>query len=110
MEKGTEIIKFDDTEIEKYKFHQYKSHILISDKDIKKIVVSNTSFFGKQDFKNFIGYKDSENIRLACIFRPHMIIYKIYFRENRRICFPIKAEKVFIKPMEISKVSNIIKS
>ena len=83
---------------------------MISDIDIKKIVVSNTSFFGKQDFKNFIGYKDSGNIRLACIFRPHMIIYKIYFDENRRICFLIKAEKVFIKPMGISKVSNIIKS
>ena len=30
------IIKFDDTEIEKYKFHQYKSPILIDNVDVKK--------------------------------------------------------------------------
>ena len=34
-------MKFDDTEIEKYKFHQYKSPILINNIDINKIVVSN---------------------------------------------------------------------
>ena len=35
------IIKFDDTEIEEYEFHQYKSPILINDTDINAIVVSN---------------------------------------------------------------------
>ena len=35
------IIKLDDTEIERYKFHQYKSPISINDIDINKIVVSN---------------------------------------------------------------------
>ena len=35
------IIKFDDTEIEEYDFHQYKSPILINDTDINAIVVSN---------------------------------------------------------------------
>ena len=34
-------IKFDDTEIEEYEFHQYKSPILINDTDINAIVVSN---------------------------------------------------------------------
>ena len=38
MEKN---IKFDDTEIEKSKFHQNKSSILIDNTDIYKIVVSN---------------------------------------------------------------------
>ena len=33
--------KSDDTEIEKYKFHQHKSPILIDDIDINKIVVPN---------------------------------------------------------------------
>ena len=45
-------------------FHQYKSPILINDIDINKIVVSNKFTFGKQDFKCFIGYKDSEKIDL----------------------------------------------
>ena len=36
------IIKSDDTEIEKYKFHQQKSPISISNIDINKIAVSHT--------------------------------------------------------------------
>ena len=35
------IIKFDDTKIEEYEFHQYKSPILINDTDINAMVVSN---------------------------------------------------------------------
>ena len=35
------IIKFDNTEIEEYKFHQNKRSILINDIDINRIVVSN---------------------------------------------------------------------
>ena len=33
-------MKFDDTEIEEYEFHQYKNSILIKDIDIKRIIVS----------------------------------------------------------------------
>ena len=62
------IIKFDDTEIEEYKFHQNKSPISINDIDINEIVVSNELPFGDQDFKYFIGYKNSEKIRSLCIF------------------------------------------
>ena len=61
------IIKFDDTKIEKYKFHQNKSPISINDIDINKIVVSNKFPFVKQDFKYFISHKGSEKIRPLCI-------------------------------------------
>ena len=54
------IIKFHDTEIQKYKFHQYKIPILINNIDINKIVVSNKFPFDKQDFKYFIVYKDNK--------------------------------------------------
>ena len=57
------IIKFDDTKIEKYKFHQNKNPISINDIDINKIVVSNKFPFVKQDFKYFISHKGSEKIR-----------------------------------------------
>ena len=50
------IIKFDDTGIEEYEFHQYKSHISINAIDINKIVVSCKFLFGKQDLKYFIGF------------------------------------------------------
>ena len=58
------IIKFDDTEIEEYKFHQNKSLISINSLDINKIVVSNKLPLDKEDFKYFIGYKDSKIIDL----------------------------------------------
>ena len=49
------IIKFDDTEIEKYKLHQHKSPFSIGNTDINKILVSNNISFGKKKFKLFIG-------------------------------------------------------
>ena len=58
------IIKFDDTEIEEYKFHQYKSPISIKDIDINERVLSNKFPFGKQDFEYFIGYKDNKKLDL----------------------------------------------
>ena len=56
MEKT--IIKFDDVEIQKQKFHQHKGPISIKNVDIDKIVVSYQVSFGKKGFKYFIGYKD----------------------------------------------------
>ena len=35
------IVKFEETEIEEFKFHHYKSPILINDIDINEIIVSN---------------------------------------------------------------------
>ena len=87
------IIKFDDTEIEEYKFYQNKSFIPINKIDINKIVVSNKLPFGKQGLKYSIGYKDSEKIRTSCIFHPQMIIHKINFDGNRRTYFLIEKEK-----------------
>ena len=64
------IIKFDNTETEKYKFQQHKSPISIDNIDIKKIVVSNKFSFGKKNFKYFIGYKDAKKIGLyVCCFQ-----------------------------------------
>ena len=52
-------MKFDDTEIEKYKLHQHKSPFLIDNTDINNIVVSN-----KVKRKYFIGYKDAKKLDL----------------------------------------------
>ena len=57
-------MKCDETEIQKYKFHQYKSSISIDNKDVHKIVVSNKISFDKNDFKYFIGYKDAKKLNL----------------------------------------------
>ena len=68
------ILKFDDTEIEK--FRQYKRPISIDNIDFNKIVVSNKISFDKKDFKYFIGYKDAKEIRPLCIFLPKMSVYR----------------------------------
>ena len=47
---GKKLIKFDDTEIKKYKFPQNKSSVSINDINVNKIVVSTKLTFGKQDF------------------------------------------------------------
>ena len=68
------IIKFDDTKIEEYKFHQYKSLISINYININEIAVSNKLPFHKQGFKYRTGYKDDKEIRPLCIFLPEMSI------------------------------------
>ena len=62
------IIKFDDTEIEEFEFHKYKSPISIKVIDINEIAVSNKFHFGKQDIKYFSGYRYNKEIRPLCIF------------------------------------------
>ena len=61
-------------EIKKYKFHQHKCPILIDNRDINKIAVSNKESFGKRDFDYFIGYKNAK--KLAYIFLPKKVHVK----------------------------------
>ena len=42
---------FGDIEVEKHKFHQHKSPIVINNVAIIKIVVSNSDYFDKKCFK-----------------------------------------------------------
>ena len=95
------IIKFNDTEIHAYKFHQYKSPTSISNIDSNKILVSNKFPFDKQNFKYFIGYKDNKEIRPLCIFFLEMSIYKRYSSKTKCMYFMIKDENIFDKYMTI---------
>ena len=58
MKMDEKIIKFDNTDIKKYKFHQQKISFTIDNIDINIIVAFNKVTFGIKDFKCFIGYKD----------------------------------------------------
>ena len=58
------MIRFGNTETEKHKFHQHKSHILINSIDINKIVVFNKVSFGRKGYKYFIGYKHGKKLDL----------------------------------------------
>ena len=104
------MIKFDDIEIDIYKFHQYKSPILIDYIDINKIVVSNKISYGKNDFKYFIGYKDAKRIRPSCILLPKISAYRRNFDTTKCVSFLIKDEKLLEKYNEIwKKVSSVTK-
>ena len=55
------IIKFDDTEIERYKFHHYKRPISINDINVNKTVVSNKISSGKMILNNLLAIKMLKN-------------------------------------------------
>ena len=79
---GKEIIMFGNIEVEKHKFHQYKSPIWISNMDISKTVVPNRVPFGKKDFKYFIGYEEDKKVRFLSIMLSKMSPYRRYFDET----------------------------
>ena len=64
------IIKFDDIETTKQKFHQHKEPFSIKNIYNNKITVSNKVPFGKKGFKYFFSYKDDQKNRSFCIFLP----------------------------------------
>ena len=75
--KIEKVIKIDDIEIEKEKFHQHKETTSIKkNRDINTITVSNKISFGKKGFKYFIGFKDAKKIRPLCLFLPKMTAYR----------------------------------
>ena len=63
----------------------YKSPVLINDKNLSKIVLSNRVPFGKKGCKYFIGYEDGKNVRLLYIMVPIMTAYRRDFDETRYI-------------------------
>ena len=85
---GKEIISFDNTEVEKQKFHQRRSSVAIYDVNIDAIVVFNKVPFGKKGFKYFIGYEDdSEKNMPYCIMLPKRSAYRRNFDETKYIFF-----------------------
>ena len=94
MEKT--IIKFDDIEIEKQKFHQHKRPVSIKNIAINKIVVSNKISICKKGFKYSIGYKDAK-IRAMCVLLPKMSAYRRDFDEIIYVSFLIKDDELFEK-------------
>ena len=53
---GKQILTFVKSEIEKNKFHRYRTPIFLRDVDIKEALVTNKISFGGKNYKYFIGY------------------------------------------------------
>ena len=93
---GKTIIKFDDIKIKKQKFHQ-KRPISIDNKDVNKIVVSNTTILKKLDLSSYFFQK---------WLRIEEILIKL---KTECMTFLIKDDKLLEKYNEIwEKVSKII--
>ena len=102
------IIEFDDTEIEEYKFYRYNSPISICKIDINEIVVSHKLPFSKQDFKYFIGYKDVQKLERFAYSSQKWVHIEVLIKTT--MYFMIKEENIFDKYNEIcEKVSTTIK-
>ena len=99
-------MKFDDTDIEKYKFSQYKSPTSINNIDINKIAASYKFLFGKKFLKHFIGYKDAKKLDLYGYFFQKCRD----FDETKYMSFLIRDDELLGKYNGIwEKVRNIIK-
>ena len=61
-----EIIMFGNIQVEKHKFPQYQSPILIYDVDISKIVISNSVLFVKKALDILYGAKMVKTLDLMC--------------------------------------------
>ena len=77
------VTKFDDTEIEEYKFHQPRSAILINGINVNKIVVSNKQKYTVDNDKIEI-YSD-EKIQTKKIKYIKLFLAKIFFSKIRKM-------------------------
>ena len=88
------IVKFEETEIEEFKFHQYKSPILINDIDINEIIVSNEFPFDNKILNILLVTKIIKKLDLYA-YSFQKWVYKRYPDETKCIYFLIKHEKKF---------------
>ena len=107
-------IKFNNTKIEKQKFHRYKNPMFFKDVDIDKILTSNKTSSVEKNYKYFIGYLDDDyNIKYKplCIMLPKRSTYvKNYDGETKWMNFFIKDNDLLKRYNDIwKKVSYSIK-
>ena len=83
MKMDKNIIKFDSTEIEKYKFHQHKNSFLVGNIDINKTVLSSKVSFGKRVLNILLVMKMLKKLGLhACFFKKLVHIEQILIQLN----------------------------
>ena len=80
------IIKFDDTEIEEYKFHQNKSHISINSIYINKTLVSKSFILVKKILNTLLVIKMLRKLDLYA-YSIQKCIYRTDFDETKCMYF-----------------------
>ena len=94
--------KFDNIRGSKKEFLKSKQAINLDVINIDQIVVTDKFRHNDDGFKYFIGYKESEIVKLLCITLPQMNAYIKYFEKGgKNISFIIKDDDVLDKYNEI---------
>ena len=97
-----ETLKFDNTVVDKKKFHAFKQAIALNFEESSRILVSEKFKFSDDGSKYFIPYSDDDLIRPLCIILPQMSGYIKYFdNSGKNMSFKIKDESVHLKYTEI---------
>ena len=73
-------------EFTKNEFHKSKQPIDLDLINVDQIVVSDKFKHNDDDFKYFIGYKESEIVKLFCTILPQITGYIKYFENGGKTC------------------------
>ena len=73
-------------EFTKKEFHKSKQPIDLDLINVDQIVVSDKFKHNDDDFKYFIGYKESEIVKLFCTILPQITGYIKYFENGGKTC------------------------
>ena len=91
-------IKFNNIRVKKKEFHKSKQAINLDLRSVDQIAVSDKFRRNDDDFKYFIGYKESEIVKPSCIILPQMSGYIKYFENSgKNMSFVIKDDNVLDK-------------
>ena len=105
MSKKT--LKFNNSRLNKKKFHKSKEPIDLLSVDLDQIVVSYKFKHNGEGFKHFIGYLEGEIVKSLCIILPQMSGYIKYFENcGKNMSFLIKDNEVWDK---CDKIWDVIK-
>ena len=95
-------LKFDNIRLDKKESHKSKQPINLDLINVDQIVVSDKFKHNDGSFKQFTGYKESENVKPLCIILPRMTGYVKYFENGEKnLSFVIKDDDVLDKYNEI---------
>ena len=65
-------LKFDNIMVNKKEFHKSKPQINLDLVNVDQIVISDKLKHSDDGFKNVVGYKEGEIVKLLCIILPQM--------------------------------------
>ena len=95
-------LKFENIRLDKKEFHKSKQPIDLDLVNVDQIVILEKFKQSDDDFKNFIGYKEVEIVKLLCIILPEMSGYIKYLENSgKNMSFLIKDDNVIDKYIEI---------